>query len=160
MFTSLHWSSASRRFIRHRVDLPCDLITRHDDEPQLTWATDLSWRGAWVEMDQPLPLGDEVVLSFRPTLWSRDREITVFAEVVRASMGRRACDGEAGMGLRFLDLTAHEAVALQAWLAPRPARLPRHRPGPQQRASERQIRKCVHSLGAFAGTVAWGWVYG
>jgi hypothetical protein len=158
--TPFHLSSVSRRFIRHRVDLPCDLITRDDDEPQLTWATDLSWRGAWVETDLPLRPGDEVVLSFRPTLWSRDREITVFAEVARASMGRRGSDGRAGMGLRFLDLAAHEAVALQAWLAPRPARLPRPRTGVSPRVSERGIGKCLHSIGSFAGAVAWGWTYG
>ncbi len=160
MSTSFHSSSTSRRFIRHRVDLPCDLITQHDDKPQLTWATDLSWRGAWVEMDQPLRPGDEIVLSFRPTLWSRDREITVFAEVSRASMGRRASDGRAGMGLRFLDLAAHEAIALQSWLAPRPARLPRPRPGAHRRAVERGIGKCLHSIGTFAGAVAWGWAHG
>ncbi|MBW2459064.1 MAG: PilZ domain-containing protein [Deltaproteobacteria bacterium] len=160
MLKSFHVSSASRRVTRHRVDLPCDLITPHEDEPQLTWATDLSWRGAWVETEHPLEPGEEVVLCFRPTLWSRDREITVFAQVARASRGLRANDDSAGMGLRFLDLRAPEAAALQSWLVRRPPRLPRHRLGVESSAPSRGIGKCMHSIGTFASAVAWGWVYG
>lgn len=160
MLKSFHISSASRRVNRHRVDMPCDLITSHDDEPQLTWATDLSYRGAWVETEHPLDPGEEVVLSFRPTLWSQDREITVFAQVMRKSHGLRSNDDGPGMGLRFLDLTATEAAALQSWLVRRPQRLPRHRLGYEARAASQDNEKCMHSIGSFAGAVAWGWVYG
>ncbi len=160
MFKSFHVSSASRRVTRYRVDLPCDLITPHEDEPQLTWATDLSWRGAWVETEHPLEPGEQVVLCFRPTLWAREREITVFAEVARASRGRRSNDCGAGMGLRFIDLTAPESAALHSWLVRRPTRLPRHRLGADPPVPRGGLGKCMHSIGSFAGAVAWGWVYG
>lgn len=113
-------SMQQRRTTRHRVEIPCELVTSDRDEPQLYWATDLSGHGLWLEGAQSLPLGEVVVACITPGIWWRRREIQVFAEVVRVSYGLRQGDSGPGAGLRFIDLTASERWALRRWLHPRP----------------------------------------
>ncbi len=122
-------ASPKRRALRRAVELPCDLVSRYLDEPLLYWATDLSPFGLWLETPVPMQLGEQVVLSFQPAVWWPSREITVFAEVVRVTNGRRASARPArtGMGLEFLDLDFNEQRALSAWLRGRPPPLPRRR---------------------------------
>jgi len=109
-----------RRTTRHRVEIPCELVTSNRDEPELYWATDLSGHGLWLEGAQSLPLGEVVVACVTPGVWWRRREIQVFAEVVRVSYGLRQGDSGPGAGLRFLDLSPAERWALRRWLRPRP----------------------------------------
>jgi hypothetical protein len=137
VLNSIHTSSVARRHARHMVELPCDIITQRSDEPHLMWATDLSAGGMWLESTAPLVPGDELVVCFRPSVWWRMREITVFAEVARASHGHRGEDDVVGMGLSFLDLERHEKWALRCWLRPRPFRAAKRRlPAPAQRELE------------------------
>lgn len=113
-------SMQQRRTSRHRVEIPCELVTADRDEPQLYWATDLSGHGLWLEGAQSLPLGEVVVACITPGVWWRRRDIHVFAEVVRVSYGLRQGDCGPGAGLRFIDLTPSERWALRRWLYPRP----------------------------------------
>ena len=123
-----------RRMSRHAVEIPCELITSTDDTPRFIWATDMSADGLWIDTRSPLGLGEVVVVGFAPGVFWRAREIQAFAEVVRISFGLRWGDGEAGMGLRFLDLSPAERWALRRWLQPRPQPRP-HRRGPAPRSA-------------------------
>lgn len=128
-------ASAQRRMSRHSVEIPCELISSTDDAPRLVWASDMSADGLWIDTSKPLGLGEVVVVCFAPGLRWRAREVQAFAEVVRISFGMRWGDGDPGMGLQFLDLTAAERWALRRWLHPRPhpqpkRRVPGERPPP------------------------------
>jgi hypothetical protein len=115
---------AGRRSLRRAVELPCEIVTRHLDEPLLYWATNLTPFGLWIDTRFPMQSGDVVVVCFRPAVWWPGRELMLFAEVVRATTTR----GETGMGLEFLDADEHERRALTAWLRGRPPPLPKRRP--------------------------------
>jgi hypothetical protein len=122
----LHMSASARRTPRHLVEIPCEVITSDGDEPALEWATDMSADGLWLE-ESSLPLGAQLVVCFRPGIWWRRREVTVFAEVARISRGLRPTDRAPGVGLSFLDLTGPERWALRCWLRPRPEPPPARR---------------------------------
>lgn len=112
-------SKGCRRGVRHEVELPCELITSQCDEPLLFWATDLSRVGIWLEAQEPLDRGNDVVLCFRPLAgWDAD-EVQVFAQVQRIQR-RHQRASTLGMALEFGDLSELEAAALNRWLAPRP----------------------------------------
>lgn len=118
-------NAMSRRALRRAVQLPCELVSRFVDEPLLYWATDLTAHGVWLETPFPMELGEEVVLCLRPGVWWHARELMLFAEVTRVASGR---DLDArGMALEFLDATAHERRALEAWLRNRPPPIPKRR---------------------------------
>jgi hypothetical protein len=133
-------SSFARRSSRHLVDLPCEVVTRQDDEPLLLWATDLSADGAWLEAGaRRLALGEELIVCFRPAVWWQEREIMAFAEVARLSRGLRGDDPAPGLGVAFVDLTAGERFALRSWLRPRPERRPARRPGAHRRVEPTHV---------------------
>lgn len=115
--------SGHRRALRRAVDMPCEVISNYVDEPLLYWATDLSPYGLWLDTPFPMAAGEQVVVSFSPPVWWPGRELILFAEVIRSKAAR----GDTGMGMVFLDITAHEQRALSAWLRGRPPPLPRRR---------------------------------
>jgi hypothetical protein len=127
--------SPQRRFSRHSVDLPCEIVGPDDDEPVLRWASDLSACGLWLEVAEPAPLGQALVVSFKPAVGWRAPEVTVFARVARVSRGLRSADDAPGMGIDFLDLAPHEWWQLRRWLRHRPERAPARRV-PARRATE------------------------
>lgn len=118
---------ARRGFVRCATELLCEVITRHHDDVLLSWATDLSESGLFVESSAPSPPGEDLVVSFRPIVHWTLPELTVFARVARTTHGRRRGDVDRGMGLRFLDLSHHERCALTRWLMPRAPLAPRSR---------------------------------
>ena len=118
---------SGRKKVRRAVELPCDVVSRHVDEPLLYWATDLSSDGIWLQTPFPMRPGDEVVVCVRPTVWWSTRELILFAEVVRSHCTGGSAPDADGMGLRFMDITNHEQRALDSWLRGRPPRLPRRR---------------------------------
>ena len=117
----------TRAFSRHRVEIPCELVTSDDDAPLLHWASDMSGSGVWFDTMRPRAVGDEVVVCFKPPTWWRAPEISVFGSVTRISRGLREEDEGPGMGIAFLDLTRHERFNLRKWLRPRPQREPTRR---------------------------------
>ena len=110
----------SRQSSRHRVELPCEVVTSASDTLLLMWATDMSASGLWLEAERPLELGEPLVICFQPGIWWHAKEIQVFAEVNRISRGKRGPGDRRGMGLSFLDLTQSERWQLRCWLRPRP----------------------------------------
>jgi hypothetical protein len=118
---SLH---SGRGFTRRSVELPCEIVSRYADQPFLSWGTDLSESGMFIESLAPFVAGEELVVCFRPTVSWRMQDLTVFVEVTRAAHGRRHADDDRGMGVRFLDLTSGEQRALSRWLTPRPRTMP------------------------------------
>jgi hypothetical protein len=119
--------SCGRKTIRRSVEIPCDIVTRHQDHPLLYWATDLSSDGVWLESQLPMHAGENVVVCIKPHVWWPSRELMLFAEVVRSSSVVAGSEQECGMGLVFTDITIHERRALDGWLRGRPPRLPRRR---------------------------------
>lgn len=100
-------------------------MSRYLDEPLLYWATDLTPYGVWLETRFPMEMGEVVVVGLRPSVWWRSRELLLFAQVSRVVHSRDA--SLRGMGLEFLDASAHERRALEAWLRGRPPPLPKRR---------------------------------
>jgi hypothetical protein len=108
----------ARRAPRRTWRGPCEIITADDDAPSLMRAGDVSLEGVWLDTLLPLPVGEKVVVAFRPPEWSND--LTLFARVERSTTGRLRRDrGPVGMGLSFLDLTPDQrsrlADALHLW---------------------------------------------
>jgi hypothetical protein len=98
----------ARRAQRRSIDLPCDVVERRWDEPINHRVTDISQFGVWLRTSFPLPVGENVVLSF--LMPGGDEEVTVFARVTRVlDHGRR---GERGMALEYVDLEKHQRIDL------------------------------------------------
>lgn len=112
--------SSTRSTPRHEVDIPCELITSSSDTPTLAWATDMSADGLWIDDREDLQIGEDLVVCFKPGIWWRAHELTVFANVARISPGLREDDRAPGLGLEFVDLTTTERWGLRSWLRPRP----------------------------------------
>jgi hypothetical protein len=119
--------STTRSTPRHRVEIPCEIITSGCDEPSLAWATDMSADGLWLDERGDLEIGEDLVVCFRPGLRWRARELMLFANVARVSPGLRDDDIGPGLGLAFTDLTGGERWALRSWLRPRPEKAPSRR---------------------------------
>ncbi len=119
--------STTRQTPRHAVDIPCEIITPTAESPTLSWATDMSADGLWLDATHELALGDELVVCFQPGIFWRAHELMVFATVTRTSPGARDDDDGPGRGLAFLDLGTSERWALRSWLRPRPEKAPSRR---------------------------------
>lgn len=114
-------NSSRRRYVRRAVMLPVELISSRDDQPVLSWASDLTPFGLWIDTRFPLARGEHVVVIFEAP-GSQLGEMTLFAEITRSELARQ---GErSGMGLSFLDISSVERQALGAWLRGRPPPLP------------------------------------
>lgn len=148
----------SRRGIRRGVRLDCELVSPREDEPLRFAMTDLSPFGMWVQTADPVRAGEQVVVCFEPRdvdpIPERDLptwalgELMVFAEVARvATSRRRVNEPGVGMGLEFLDLTGSEREALDRWLRPRRAPVPRRRrPTPRFRVSPPVMTRCFDEI--------------
>ncbi len=101
----LHYA---RRARRRQVDLPCEVITRDQDEPVLHQLVDISPYGVWLKTSFPRPVGERLVLSF---MAPHGEELTVFAEVTRTVRGAPERRGS-GMGLEFVDIRHRERIAM------------------------------------------------
>jgi hypothetical protein len=119
--------SCDRNKLRRAVEIPCDIVTRHIDEPLMYWATDLTSDGIWLETNFPMRAGERVVVCLKPAIFWRSRELMLFAEVVRSASVVSRSEQACGMGLIFTDIDRHEQRALDGWLRGRPPRLPRRR---------------------------------
>jgi hypothetical protein len=116
----------SRRAIRRAVELDCEIVSEHSDDPLFYRMADLSPFGMWIATPEPLRTGQLVVACFQPQPWQK--ELMVFAEVARVSTARRPRGQPGvGMGLELIDLADDEHRRLAEWLADKRAPVPRRR---------------------------------
>ncbi len=109
-----------RRGARRSVELPCGLIARQSEAPELGWALDLSRTGAWIETPEPLTVGEELVVCVQPGISWRGGELHLFGEVQRAERRRVGGVDALGMAVAFLGLSLDERIRLASWLGRRP----------------------------------------
>jgi len=83
-----------RRFRRHRIPFPIEILEQRGGALMRTQATDISGRGCYVETLMPLAKGTELSIIF----WIESEKVTTPA-IVRAS------DGGVGMGIEFTGLS-------------------------------------------------------
>lgn len=123
---SVTTSPSRRRALRRAVSLECAVLSADWSDVAPLVAADLSPFGMWLDTELLLDPGSELVISFRPPRWPTwGSAITVLAEVVRVGLPRRRGDcGNAGMGLRFLDLDPEHAERMNGCLHGIPPTLP------------------------------------
>ena len=91
-----------RRFGRHRIPFPIEILQEAGGSRMRTQATDISGRGCYVETLMPLAKGTELSI----ILWIESEKVTTPAIV-------RACDGGVGMGIEFTGLSEDVQKRLQ-----------------------------------------------
>jgi len=94
-----------RRFPRHRIQFPIELLPERSASQMRTTSTDISGRGCYVETLLPLPLGTALSV----TLWMESEKITTSGIV-------KACDGGVGMGIEFTGLDEPTQDRLQSFI--------------------------------------------
>jgi hypothetical protein len=134
-------SFSRRRALRRAVDIECAVLSAEWMEVAPLVAADLSPLGMWLDSQLPLEPGSEVVVSFTPPRWPKwGAPVTVLARVVRVGLPRRRGDhGNAGMGLRFLDLDPEHAERLARCLQGIPPTLPALRARRAERSEEQVV---------------------
>jgi len=117
-----------RRNVRKSVELACEVVCSHVDEPLAYMASELSSGGMWIPGPHAMRIGEHVVVCFKPDGDWLEGELMVFAEVVRVASSRRhVLTGDAGMAIEFIDLSHEQARALHRWLTHCRAPLSRRR---------------------------------
>ncbi len=114
-----------RHTLRRAVALEATLMSARWDEPRVHRVLDLSPDGIGLAAGTRLPLEDRVAVSFTPPGWWVLDELTLFAEVRRATprVGARP----ARLGLAFLDLPQGAREQLDLAVRGLPPPLPRYR---------------------------------
>ena len=97
--------------------------------------------GMWLATELPLAPDRLIRRQLRPPRWPAwGAEITVLAEVVRVGLPRRRGDnGQAGMGLRFVDLDPEHAQRMIGCLLGLPPTLPALRAQRAERSEEQLV---------------------
>jgi hypothetical protein len=124
MLEAVEVLNAGRTETRRAVHVECEIISDRWEEAVPHLATDLSLRGMWVETTFPLPVGEQILVSFTPPRWRHDRQILALARVRRVhhpSVGTRI--DAPGMALEFLDLAPAALEELRATLRGLPPRI-------------------------------------
>lgn len=111
------------------MELPCGVIAGRSEAQELGWALDLSRSGAWIEVPEPLQVGEVLVLCVQPGIAWRGRELQIFAEVQRAERRFTPAGELPGMAIAFHDLSLDERIRLSSWLRRRPEPVRRGWPG-------------------------------
>ena len=112
-----------RREIRRAVRMPCRVVAEREFKLIGDRAVDLSPEGMLVPTEQPLEIGDSVIVSFRTTdlgIW-----FDTDAKVVRVIHGRRPGDTGKCMGLSFQSLSAVHRLILRGYFRHVPPPLPK-----------------------------------
>ena len=117
MLASTTSPSYKRRSLRRAVSLECELESNLWDGHVPYSVTDLSEDGLWLRTGLPIECGEQVLVSFAPPRWPKERPLVAMASVVRVAMSRRRSDNDqCGMGLRLLDLDPEERDLLRTSL--------------------------------------------
>ena len=105
--------SSRRRFFRRRVRVEIDHFDARD-EYKMHFSRDLSRGGAFVEMDDPLPVGARFLMTFE--LPGSD-PVEVEAEVAWIfRLEDSVADLPPGMGVRFVDLSDEAGEIIDGFL--------------------------------------------
>jgi hypothetical protein len=117
--------------MRRSFGIPLEVITANWDDPIGLIAGDLSPRGTFIQSEMIPDFGEQVVCSFN--LKPGAREYCFFGEVTRINMLRRKTDmGHPGFGVKFLDTSPIERLAIRHSLRGLPPPIP----SPQRRQIE------------------------
>jgi hypothetical protein len=113
-----------KRFeIRRQTALPIEIISAFADEPFRLTARDLSPRGVYLECELLPDLGEHLICSF-----DLGNRFCIFGEVSRVNLLRRKREtSRPGFGVRFLDATPKERLAIRQALRGLPPPVPRPR---------------------------------
>lgn len=109
---------SARRVVRRGIEVGCELFSERGGSRRER-LLDLSHQGARVSSDVPLMRGEEILLSFVPP-GALDDRISTMCEVVHVTAGAPL------VGVRFLDLSKPDRVAMARRLRGVPPPLPRH----------------------------------
>jgi hypothetical protein len=112
-----------KRFeMRRSAGVPIEVISNKSDLPLDFISWDLSPGGAYLMSDAIPTIGEQLVCSFHI---DDARSFCFFSEVTRINRGRRACDtGPPGFGVRFMDPTPRDRLAIRGALHGLPPSLP------------------------------------
>lgn len=113
----------SRRTARRAVELICEVIAPHEDQPEQALCTDLSEHGMSLLTDVPLDVGDIVSVCIKPPTHSI--RLTLFGQVRRSFLDLDA--EQFDTGIEFVNISAFERKTLRDALVGLPPRLPRAR---------------------------------
>lgn len=96
---------------RIRLEIPIKLSVRGLDEPITALSQDISWGGMLFILPAPLPKGTRSLRIALP--WSKDKQITALASLLRA---RKLLDGRFLVAARFVSLTPRSQSRLERLL--------------------------------------------
>lgn len=96
---------------RIRLEIPIKLSVRGLDEPITALSQDISWGGILFVLATPLPKGTRSLRISLP--WSKDKQITALASLLRA---RKLLDGRFLVAARFVSLTPRSQSRLERLL--------------------------------------------
>ena len=94
-----------RKHVRHKLNVALDLEELASRVKMQAQCTDISLSGCYVHTMLPLPVGTTLTAG----VWLGNERIAVTALV-------RTCDGQVGMGIEFMNLTAEQESRLQQFL--------------------------------------------
>jgi Tfp pilus assembly protein PilZ len=114
-------SARDRVALRRRVRIPCQVVEEDGFSLLASQCLDLSVRGMGVRARSPVPIGTDVLVSFR--IPNSPLFCDVPARVSRIVWGRRREDHDFGLGLEFgeLDATTRAVLAVRLRGIPPPA---------------------------------------
>jgi hypothetical protein len=106
-----------RRSLRRAVSIDCEIESDLWEGHAPFRATDISDDGLWLRTGLPLECGEQLLVSFAPPRWPKQRPLVAMASVVRVGLPRRRSDAaESGMALQFFDLEPDEQQLLRVAL--------------------------------------------
>ncbi len=114
-------SARDRVALRRRVRIPCQVVEEDGFSLLASQCLDLSVRGMGVRARSTVPIGTDVLVSFR--IPNSPLFCDVPARVSRIVWGRRREDHDVGLGLEFgeLDATTRAVLAVRLRGIPPPA---------------------------------------
>ncbi len=141
-----------RTVTRRAVRLKCQVMSDFWDGPAPHVLRDLSSRGAFVDTDLPLEVGEKVVVAVTPPGVSFP--LYLFGRVRRVRFARRKTDGfTSGMGIEFERVSGWDARTIERALAQLPEPEPMPRYGQAKAAAQGILPRADAALGKILGAI-------
>jgi hypothetical protein len=118
-------SAQERRVVRRATQVRCQIVAEHGFRLLGSSSLDLSDEGMLFRSDEPVELGEEVIVSLQ--LPGRRLYIDAEAEVARIARGMRLVDRGRAIGLRFRHMDRMDRALLGASLHGLPPPIPLRR---------------------------------